>query len=133
MKKILIYSLFVFSPVLMFAQNSKLNMGDLNAPQIKWDKETYDFGDIKQGKPVTIYFNLTNVGNAPLIISEVEASCDCTASEFQRSPIMPGQTTKIGATYDAKAIGAFSKSLTVTTNAKPSTVTLRFEGEVIAN
>lgn len=131
MKRFIINALFILFPVLIFAQNNKLNVGDLNAPKIEWDSEYYDFGEIKQGEPVTIYFELTNIGNAPLIISGVEASCDCTASEYQKSPIMPGQKTKIGATYDAKALGTFTKSLTVTSNATPSIVTLRFEGEVI--
>lgn len=119
-------------PFFMYAQSGggKLDMGDLKAPKIKWLKDEFDFGDIKQNVPVNVGFELQNTGNAPLIISNVEASCGCTNTEYTKTPIMPGQKGTVKVTYDAKSAGRFSKSVTVTTNANPAVTVLKFFGTV---
>ena len=40
-------------------------------------------------------FTFTNVGNAPLVINEVIASCGCTIPKYDRRPIAPGQKGSI--------------------------------------
>jgi hypothetical protein len=44
---------------------------------------------------------------------------------------MPGESTKITATYNAAAKGIFKKTVTVTTNAKSTPETLTLSGTVI--
>jgi len=110
----------------------KLHMSDIKSSQVKWNVDSYDFGEIKQNIPVDATFELENIGNAPLIIQNVTASCGCTTAEYQKAPIMPGQKAKVGATFDAKKLGKFSKSLTVTLNDGNQPYTLRFNGTVVA-
>lgn len=100
-------------------------------PVLQFDKTEYDFGKILQGEVVTYTFHFTNVGDAPLIISGVEKSCGCTASDFPRNPIAPGMTGDIKVSYDSKGHhGIQTKTLTVNANTNPASHTLRVKAEV---
>lgn len=100
-------------------------------PVITFDKTEYDFGKILQGEVVTYTFRFTNTGNAPLIISSVDKSCGCTASEYPRQPIEPGQKGDIKITYDSKGHHGFqSKTVTVNANTMPAQTTIRIKAEV---
>ncbi len=101
------------------------------APAIQFDKTEFDFGKILQGEVVSYTFHFTNTGNAPLIITNVDKSCDCTASEFPRNPIEPGGRGDIKITYNsANRHGFQSKALVVIANTIPSQTTLRIKAEV---
>ena len=136
MKKILILLVFsVFASSAIFAQwgggGGKLEASDLKAPQVKWSKESFDFGNVKQNKPVMVEFEVTNTGNAPLLLVKVEPACNCTTSDYTKSPIMPGQKGVVKVSFDAKNLGNFSKSVNVTTNAKEALTIIKFFGTVV--
>lgn len=100
-------------------------------PIIQFDKTEFDFGKILQGEVVSYTFHFTNTGNAPLIITNVEKSCGCTASDYPRNPIEPGGTGDIKITYDSKGHqGVQSKALVVVANTMPSQTVLRIKAEV---
>ena len=100
---------------------------------LKFKEETHNFGKIPQGTPVSTEFVFTNTGNAPIILSEVKASFGCTTPEWTKTPILPGKTGMIKATYNAAAPGSFNKSITVTSNSESPTITLFLKGEVVKN
>ena len=87
-------------------------------PEIKFDSQTYDFGKIKEeGGKVTGRFEFTNVGNQDLILVNVKPGCGCTAANYSKEPIAPGQKGYIEATYNPyNRPGAFNKNIRVTTN-----------------
>lgn len=88
----------------------------LKAPvttKVSWAKESYDFGEIPKGKPVSIEFFFTNTGDEPLLIADVKTSCQCTASDYTKEPIAPGKSSKIKVSYSAATTGAFTKAITV--------------------
>lgn len=97
-----------------------------------WAEVSHDFGQIKQDAPVTTRFEFTNNGSAPLIITNVKGSCGCTVTDYSSEPVMPGQKGYVSATYNAKAMGVFNKSITVTSNSfgEPTKV-LYIKGEVV--
>lgn len=97
-----------------------------------WAEVSHDFGKITQNEPVTTRFEFTNNGSAPLIITNVKGSCGCTVTDYSSEPVMPGQKGYVSATYNAKAMGVFNKSITVTSNAfgEPTKV-LFIKGEVV--
>jgi archaellum component FlaG (FlaF/FlaG flagellin family) len=103
-----------------------------NQADITFDKEVHDFGIIPQGVPASYTFYFKNSGKEPLIITNASASCGCTQPEWTKEPIKPGQKGYIKATYNAAAAGPFTKSVTVMSNAKRSTVVLTIKGEVKA-
>ncbi len=98
---------------------------------MKFKEETHNFGKIEQGKPVTQEFVFTNVGTEPIIISNVSASCGCTTPSYTKDPVLPKKTGTIKATYNAAAMGAFNKSITVFSNSESPTLTLFLKGEVV--
>ncbi len=101
-------------------------------PIITFDKTEHEFGKLLQGEVVTYSFHFTNTGNAPLLITEVKTSCGCTAGDFPREPIKPGQDGLIKATYDSKGHHGFqSRTLSVISNTNPSMTVLRFKADVM--
>ncbi|MFZ4059306.1 MAG: DUF1573 domain-containing protein [Ferruginibacter sp.] len=102
-----------------------------NAPKAKWDKTTSDFGEIEQGTPKEAQFKLTNEGKEPLLIQTAKAGCGCTNLKYSQEPVLPGKSTIIAATYNAAAAGAFTKSITVTTNADATPAMLYIKGTVV--
>ncbi len=103
-----------------------------NAGEMKFETETYDFGRIPKGIPVTHDFTFTNVGKEPIIISNVQSSCGCTTPNWPREPILPGKTGTIKVQYNAASPGAFNKSITIISNAKTPTKVLYVKGIVEA-
>ena len=97
---------------------------------LKFKEETHNFGKIPQGVPVTTEFVFTNTGNAPVVLSEVKATCGCTTPDWTKTPVAPGKTGTIKATFNAAAAGPFNKSITVTSNAETPTIVLFLKGEV---
>ena len=84
-----------------------------NAARVDWAKESHDFGEIAQGKPVSVEFSFTNSGDEPLLITDITTSCGCTAPEYAKAPIAAGKSSKVKVTYNAIAMGAFTKTITV--------------------
>ena len=79
----------------------------------KINTEKYDFGKIKQGVPVSTYFEITNISNKPLVIENAFGSCGCTTPEVPKEPIAPGATTKLKVNYNAAAMNHFEKNVSI--------------------
>ena len=107
------------------------NSSSKSSAVITWNNDIHDFGKIKQGTPVEIIYKFKNDGLKPLIIKNVESSCGCTVPEYPRIPIKPMSGGQIKATFDAKKVGVFSKSVKVLTNASEKPKVLILKGEVI--
>lgn len=99
--------------------------------KLQFEKETHDFGSIAQGTPVSVEFKFKNTGDQPIILSNVQASCGCTTPEWSKDPVLPGKTAVVKAGYNAAAMGAFNKSITITSNAANSTQVIFIKGTVV--
>lgn len=102
-----------------------------NKAEFKFDKETYDFGKIPQGKAVSVDFKFTNTGEEPLIISAVEPTCGCTVANYTKTPVKKGESGNITLTYNAAAVMPFNKPVTVKSNARTPVKYLYIKGEVV--
>lgn len=92
----------------------------------------HDFGNVQEGELATKVFEFKNVGDAPIVISNVKASCGCTTPEWPKEPVMPGGTSHIKAVYNSKnRPGAFFKTITITSNASEPNKMLKIKGSVI--
>jgi hypothetical protein len=98
---------------------------------IVWKSESIDVGQIPQGTPKTIEYEFKNNTDKAVLITNVKPACGCTAADYTKEPIAPGKTGYVKATYNAAAVGAFTKSVTVTTNAEETPKTLTFKGTVV--
>jgi hypothetical protein len=130
MKKFILTAMIAFGGLLTVSAQTPDVQPDGKVAEIKFDKETHDFGNIPQGVPATYEFVFKNTGKTPLIVTNAAASCGCTTPEWTKEPIKPGKTGTIKATYNAASPGPFTKSVTVVSNAKNSTVILYLKGDV---
>ena len=100
---------------------------------IKWDQEIHDFGDIPKGIPATYEFTFTNNTKETILITNVKPACGCTAANYTKTPIKPGEKGMVAATFNAATVAPFQKSVTVMTNegGVETVKTLSFKGKVI--
>ena len=89
-----------------------------------------ELGTIMWNKEHMVTFVVTNTGNTPLIIKNVETSCGCTAAQWTKESIAAGKTGTVTASYSADMLGHFNKQLAVYTNAAPRPVYLSITGVV---
>jgi hypothetical protein len=125
MKHILLFAALLVAPLFVRAQASG------KAPAFNWTKTVYDFGKIKKGIPTTAEFKYTNSGKAPLMITDAKGSCGCTVPEYTKEALAPGKTGVVKATYNAANPGAFTKTVTISSNAEGGPVILTIKGEVV--
>lgn len=100
--------------------------------KITFEKADHNFGSFQEAAGVqTTTFKFKNTGNSPLIVNSVKASCGCTTPKWTRDPIAPNGSGEITVSYDPKnRPGAFTKSVTVGSNAENATVNLTISGQV---
>ncbi len=100
---------------------------------IKFTAMKHSFGKIAQNKPVTYVFTFKNTTSAkPLIVENATAQCGCTTPEYPKTPIKQGKSGTIKVTFNAAAMGAFTKTVTVKFANIAEPVTLTIDGEVVA-
>ncbi len=99
--------------------------------EIDWAETSIDVGRVEQNTPVEVSYKFTNTGQAPLMIKNVRTSCGCTAGKYEKEPILPGESSEIVVSYNAKAPGKFSKTITVYTNTANTVNQLYIKGEVV--
>lgn len=98
---------------------------------LKFTNYAHDFGTVVEGKVASHEFEFANTGNAPIVISNVTASCGCTTPFWTREPVLPGKKGKITASFNSSGRpGAFNKSITVSSNASVAEVVLTIKGTV---
>ena len=126
MKKIV---LTIVSVIFLFSFLSAQQKG----ANISFEKEIHNFGEIKEdGGKVEYKFMFTNTGDAPLIITNVKASCGCTSPTWTEKPVMPGQKGYVSAVFDPRnRPGKFNKSIFVQSNSPNARNLLRIAGEVL--
>ena len=123
------------------AANNTITNARPEAPQgssttIGFENDVHDFGTIQDGDKVTHTFTFTNTGDEPLVISNARGSCGCTVPEWERNPVMPGQTGSLTVEYDSNNKGAVggkidTKFVTVTANTVPATHRLTVRANVV--
>ena len=104
-----------------------------NAPEITFEKELIDMGTYNQfdDDSSKCEFIFTNTGKEPLIIEKAKGSCGCTGPDWPKDPIAPGESAVIKVNYDEKRVGPYTKSITITSNAKTSPKIVKVKGKVI--
>ena len=132
MKKIVAAAILFFG--LSFttkAQEATTPNIDPNAPELKFEQETIDYGVIEYDANTLREFKFKNTGKAPLILSNVQVSCGCTNVDgWPKEPIAPGKTATFKVKYDSTRPGKFDKKITVTSNSRTPSTILTIKGEV---
>ena len=138
MKQVICSIMMIFVGFSAMAQENTDNGENKNAPMMTVDQKhlknnrfVHDYGTIEKGADGQCYFVFTNTGNEPLIIEKATSSCGCTVPNPPRYPILTGQKDSISVKYDTKRLGGINKTITVTSNASNSPVTLQITGNVV--
>ncbi len=128
MKKILL--LFILGSASLWGWAQNVSGESNNGPKIEFATATLDYGQISQNSDGNRAFEFTNTGNQPLLLTNVVASCGCTATDWPREPIKPGGKGKITVKYNTAIIGPFRKSIRVFSSASPQALYLTIMGEI---
>lgn len=95
-------------------------------PIIEFDKTEHDFGEIEARTSVETVFNYKNVGNAPLVITNIKSSCGCTVpQDWSREALEPGGTGKFTVKFNGSGSNKVSKAITVTANTEKGSEIVR--------
>lgn len=90
-----------------------------------------DFGPIKRSGTHKATYNIENIGNNPLIIQQVSASCGCTEVKWEKQPIRPKEKTKIMIELKPEETGFFCKTVLVYANVENVPIKLLIKGTVV--
>ena len=105
-----------------------------SAQTITFEKTTIDYGTIPVNADGNRAFTFKNTGDKPLILSNVQPACGCTASEWTKEPVLPGKTGQIKVHYNTAAPNPFKKSIDVFSNdPQNGRVILYIQGNVDPN
>lgn len=102
-------------------------------PRLEFENTTQEMGTLLWHHPRTATFKVTNKGTQDLLITNVRTDCGCTDAEWTTTPIGPGGSGMIKATYDAEMLGHFNKELAVYTNLDDKPHYLQLVGVVAMN
>ncbi|MDR0348694.1 MAG: DUF1573 domain-containing protein [Tannerella sp.] len=102
-------------------------------PVFTVNEAVHDFGLIHEEDIEVVHeFKVTNTGDEPLIIEQVQTSCGCAEPIWTREPIEPGKEGEVVIIYSTeKRPGPFKKNITVYTNEKKYRQRLTIMGDVI--
>jgi hypothetical protein len=92
MKPHIIFSFMILVNFSVFAQQPKVEIKDAKK----------NFGFVKKGDVVKENYEVTNKGNAPLLLKDVQIGCSCTTATFDIKPILPGHTTTVTIIFDTE-------------------------------
>jgi len=99
----------------------------------EFKESLHDFGTVIEGEKVTYSFKFKNSGGSNLLISNVSASCGCTATKYTKEPVKPGEEGVVTVTFDSRRRKGFqNKSVTVAANTQPNKTVLRIKAKVMS-
>ena len=138
MKKImLLAAITLFSVATINAQTAKKGTKAPETPKVEgagmvFENETIDYGTIQHNADGKREFVFVNNGNKPLTIESTQGSCGCTVPTKPEGAIAPGGKGIIGVKYATDRVGAFTKTVTVKSNATgQETKVLTIKGTVL--
>jgi hypothetical protein len=134
MKKIILFAMLaVLGVTTSNAQSTKkAKAAKVEGAGMAFETETIDYGTIAHNADGKREFVFVNNGTKPLIITNTQGSCGCTVPTTPKEPIAPGAKGIIGVKYATDRVGAFTKTVTVTSNAEGQpTKILTIKGTVL--
>lgn len=99
--------------------------------QFQFPEMEYEFGNISEGQIIEHEFSFINSGEAPLVISNITASCGCTTPDWTKTPIKPGEEGYVKVVFNsASKSGAQAPTVSIQANTNPTVTRLRMKGTV---
>jgi hypothetical protein len=76
---------------------------------ITFDKTVHDFGTVNGNEDLGCRFSFVNSGTDVLVISDVVAGCGCTAVQYSKKPLEPGQKGFLEVVFDPRGQAGFQR------------------------
>jgi len=100
--------------------------------KLEVDDAKKNFGFVKKGEVVKLEYTIKNVGNEPLLITNVEIGCSCTTVEYPKQPIPPNKAEKVIISFDTKTVyDRQDRVVFLKSNAINGSTKLRYKGVVL--
>jgi hypothetical protein len=122
---------FIGLATMLILSCSNAASGEKKAGKMVFAENEHDFGTIAEGSVAEFAFVFRNVGNEPLVISNVQTSCGCTVPAWSQEPVKKHSQGVVKVSYNTHIIGSFKKTIHVYSNASNSPVTLTIKGTVV--
>ncbi len=113
-----------------------LNSGNAQeVSEMKFSDTNHYFGVFSRNQGIKVHaFKFENTGVEPILITRVKATCGCTATDWTRKPVLPGETGEVKVQFNpSKFSGYFSKKVSVYTNQSAKAVDLHISGRIQVN
>ncbi len=109
------------------------NIDTTNFTRIQWQDSIVNFGSVNMGEKIQVVFKFKNIGENPLILTNVRAGCGCTVPDYTKGAIAPGGEGVVTGEFDTNKAhpGEVHKNIFVTTNTQNGiNHTLTFGGTI---
>ena len=127
---LLITSLGIIATWFAFATQPD-NFSSAPLTTIEIPQDSINLKTIRYDEKPQAIFTLKNTGSHPLLIKNVLTTCGCTNPQWEKRPVLPGQTREIIVTFKPNSLGRFTKTIQVLCNTSPALHELKLEGHVI--
>ncbi len=117
---------------MLFASLGVRAQGPVGA-DIEFSTKVVDLGVLsRDDDKQMVRLQFTNVGDLPLVVTEVRTSCSCTTVQHDRKKVLPGERGVLTITMDpAKAPeGSFYRVLQVYSTARSGTQHITLKAEI---
>lgn len=95
---------------------------------IVFKDKVHDCGTIKRGSDCQFSFEFKNIDTIPVLIKNIDKSCNCMEVTWDKKPVLPGKTGYIDVKYDTSRKGVFAKGLYVNINRDDRIIPLYMKG-----
>lgn len=127
-KKILLYSLLlciILTITFLTFNNSK----NKSTAKIIVKENVIDLQQVSKDEKVKVTFEIKNVGDEDLMISNVVPSCHCTVPKWKKKPVSKGDSFIIEVEYNDLNPGYFQEDILIYCNIDNSPILLTIEGQ----
>ncbi len=101
-------------------------------PKVEFKSRSVDFGNIVEGSISIHRFHYQNIGTQPFVISHVSVTCGCTAPQWSKSELLPGDTASVYIEFDSKnKMGPVHKGVNLMTNCEEPLIGLLIYANII--
>ncbi len=83
-----------------------------DAPHLEWMHTSFDWGTIGRTQKMNHHFPIRNTGQKPLVISQIQTSCNCTTAEILKEDVPqtlpatlePGEKAIVSVSFDPEVM-----------------------------
>ncbi|MCM8807696.1 MAG: DUF1573 domain-containing protein [Candidatus Omnitrophica bacterium] len=105
-----------------------------DGPDIRFEKYSYYFGKVRHGEKLNFTFKFKNIGNQPLRIKSIRASCGCIISSISKRIFLPREKGEIKVKFDTTGRSGWQQQPIYVYSNDPATplILLQLKGEILS-